>query len=691
MWSRIPLVRLIIPVITGILLSEKFSLGCRSSAYIYVAGVLLLLAGYLFGSVFGYRSRWIYGVLVLLFFTMYAGRLTTRLEQSKFHVCGSIDDQERVYLGTVGKAFEQGERSCKGRIDILAVYDSSGIRELDAKVIVYARPDSLLAVAEPGSHVLIRASLRQLSPPLNPGEFNYRSYLHKQGIYHTAFLDEGNVMMIEWPARKSLRQYAAGWRDKLLEKLQDNDVAEDRFAVSAALLLGDDSFLDDRLRDMYARAGAMHILCVSGLHVGVIFLVMSTLLGFLKRMPGGRLILPGLLVISIWFYAFLTGLAPPVMRASIMLSFVIAGNAIQRHRNIYNTLAASALLMLLLDPYVLFGAGFQLSYTAVLGIVSLQRPLYNMVYCRYKLTDKLWAITTVSIAAQLGTLPVVLYYFGQFPVYSLLTNLLVIPLSSLIIYTGMLLFLIPSVNAISLFTARVLKVLLQQMDAGIAWIEALPMAVVRGAAIDLPVALLSYAVIIFLGLFLVRKARPSLIAGLFCLLILSGYRLYLAASWKMQNEFIVYSVRGHSAYDVVKGKGHIFYADSALLANPGRVGYSILPNWDDMGLDPPDTFELKPEQQQYGSRGNCMLIRHPEARIVVWQGRLPACRPPPVKLKPDVLILRGMCPYRFSELLQWFEPGILVLDASVPPWIKAPKGVNCADVRESGAYVWVCK
>ena len=227
-----------------------------------------------------------------------------------------------------------------------------------------------------------------------------------------------------------------GWREKMKDILLKTGMQLEERAVVNALLLGDKRELDPELRQGYANTGAMHILAVSGMHVGIIYLFLEFLLSFLKKWRHGIRIQSVILLLMIWLYALITGLSPSVFRAAIMISFIIVARATHRYTQMFNTLALSMLFILLFNPALLYGVGFQLSYLAVLGIMVLYKPIKRVIPVTNWAGDKLWSLAAVSLAAQTGTFPLVLHVFQQFPNYFLLTNLLIAPLASLIMYTG---------------------------------------------------------------------------------------------------------------------------------------------------------------------------------------------------------------------------------------------------------------
>ena len=316
------------------------------------------------------------------------------------------------------------------------------------KALIYIEKDSLSSKLKFGDKLLIKGNLNVLEPPKNPKEFDYKKHLENRSIYQQGYLASDDWRLLGSKS-KGLDVFANDARQFLLSSLQSNGIEGDQYAIASALILGSKDELDFEVKQAYATAGAMHVLAVSGLHVGIIFLILNTLLSILDTSKKGRVVKAIILLIVLWSYAFITGISPSVLRAATMFSFVITGTVLNRKSSIYNTLAASAFFLLIINPNLLFEVGFQLSYIAVLGIVYLQPLIYKRIYTRWWLLDKVWAITAVSIAAQIATLPLTLYYFNQFPTYFMLSNLLVIPSAVVILSLGILLFITSPIPAIS--------------------------------------------------------------------------------------------------------------------------------------------------------------------------------------------------------------------------------------------------
>ena len=307
-------------------------------------------------------------------------------------------------------------------MEIVAIKDSNEWHHPKGKMILYFEKDSAsVSSLSYGDYFYVYGKPNRVKAPSNPGEFDYKRFLERKGIYHQLYLASDRWIEIDKQKENPIYRFALNCRAYLLDILQEKGLKGAEYAVASAILLGYSDKIDAKLLQEYSGAGAMHILCVSGLHVGIVYVVFSMLLFFLGKTDRSRFLKSMLLILLIWSYAVLTGLSPSVMRASAMFSLVAIGQNMRRDTNIFNTLSASAFILMLIDPLIILNLGFQLSYSAVLGIVLLQPPIYRIFTIKSKILDKIWTIIAVSIAAQIGTLPITLYYFHQFPNYFFLS------------------------------------------------------------------------------------------------------------------------------------------------------------------------------------------------------------------------------------------------------------------------------
>ncbi len=298
----------------------------------------------------------------------------------------------------------------------------------------------------PGKKMLIAQPLKEINPPKQTGDFNYKAYLANKGIFHQVFVKNPSKIFILKDAHRSLKILALKAQKQLLEKLQASIDVDENFSIGAALLLGYKKHIDDQTYKAFQYSGAMHVLAVSGLHVGIVFFFLLMVFSLFGNGRKRQIVRYIIIMILLWIYAFITGLSPSVCRAVTMFSLYGVGKIFNRQVSVVNIVLCSAFILLLIRPHYLFDIGFQLSYAAVFGIVYFY-PIFKAWFTPkfgYAWLNKgvryLWNLTCVSLAAQLATLPLSMYYFGIFPKYSLLTNLIVIPLVSIILSVGLCFF-----------------------------------------------------------------------------------------------------------------------------------------------------------------------------------------------------------------------------------------------------------
>ncbi|HNY01490.1 MAG TPA: ComEC/Rec2 family competence protein, partial [Bacteroidales bacterium] len=394
-----------------------------------------------------------------------------------------------------------------------------------------------------GDRILLHAGFQRVTDNSNPFSFNYMKYLARKGIYHRVYAGPYDWRPASLPPSGYVFRVAFAVRDRLLNILRKNGMQGREFAVAAALLLGYVGEIDNSLRSDYAATGAMHILSVSGMHVGIIYLFLGFVLGFLGRSRWGRALHTLLMLFFIWFYALVTGLSPCVLRAAAMLSLPVIGKAAGRVTDMYNVMAASLFLILVLDPALVYDVGFLLSYLAVTGIVVIYRPVYDLYITSSWLPDKAWSLVAVSLAAQVSTLPLTLYVFHQFPNYFLITNLVVVPLSSVVIYAGILALLAGGVPVAGIVLAKVLVVLVRLLNTLIGLIGGWPGSVTRGIFLSFPEMLLLYAALVAVILFFTLRRAAWLYLFIACLIVVNLSFLATRAGRLHTSRFVVFQVR----------------------------------------------------------------------------------------------------------------------------------------------------
>lgn len=305
------------------------------------------------------------------------------------------------------------------------------------KILVNIKKDALHPLLNTDEVYLTKTYLKSISPALNPDQFDYKNYLERQQVYHQIQVTNNTLLQLN-NTTNTVFGYAAKFRNLINLKIKPYQYSDDQTAIINALLLGQKQNISKDLSTNYINAGAIHILAVSGLHIGMILLALNFLFKPIQSLKKRPLVKTLLLIILLWAYAIIAGGAASIIRATTMFSIVAIGINLKQPSNIYNTIAVSAFILLLIKPYYLFDIGFQLSYAAVIAIISF-KPLFDKIWTpKHKATHLLWQTLSVTLAAQIGVTPLCLYYFHQFPSLFWLSNLVIIPFLNLIFGLGLL-------------------------------------------------------------------------------------------------------------------------------------------------------------------------------------------------------------------------------------------------------------
>lgn len=482
-----------------------------------------------------------------------------------------------AYEAIVRSVPESKARSWKLQVDVVRMATGTW-KPASGNVLLYLSKRSFETIPwRYGDHLLIRGAPVELTTPANPGEFDYKRFLSFRNIYHQQFLNADQVQFLSSVERKGFLYYShqvRAWATDVINHYIQGTQAQ---AIAQALILGVTEGIDTDLQQAYAASGAMHVLAVSGLHVGIIYGILLYLLKPLAAFSWSRWVVAIISIILLWAFAFVTGLSPSVLRAVTMFSFIALARPLGWRTNIYNTLAASAFVLLLYDPYLIMSVGFQLSYLAVLGIVYLQRPIYNLWEVKTRVVDWIWQITCVSIAAQIATFALSMLYFHQFPVYFLVSNLFVIPLSTLVLVGGIILLAVSGISVVASGVGYGLQQVIELLNWLVFQAEELPFSLINNIYLTtfqcwLIMAMLVSGALIFHW----RSLKPVLaMAGFGVVLIVTQVLHHAEIS---DRQFIVYSVTGYSALEFIDGGVSYARLDSGLASQEERVRFHIRPN-----------------------------------------------------------------------------------------------------------------
>ncbi len=694
--QKYPFLRLLIPMTAGIIVATQIEERVNQNLLWTAVGLFFMLTVYFHVVQQSFSFRWVQGLMVFLF--MFSiGLINTRLTSPASKPDNILNQKGERYLVRVVDPPAVRELTTKLSLEVVAVYDSLGRRRASGSIMSYARNSDLTAKLRYGDILLLLKPPEPIAPPTNPGQFDYRAHLKKQGVYHQMFLKENDWVTTGNSVVNPIYALSYAMRDHLLRALQVNGLSGDEYAVASAILLGYDDQLPRFLRKGYTAAGAMHVLCVSGLHVGIVYLIINFLLGVLGTSKASRFLRILLLSGAIWTYAMLTGLSPSVLRATVMLSFVLLGRLFNRKGNVINSLAASAFLLLCVDPMTLYHLGFQLSYTAVLGIVLFHKPIYDLIFVKNKVLNYIWEISAVSIAAQIGTTPLAIYYFDQFPVYFLLSNIIVVPLSFLVIVAGMGVLIFSFIPFVSGFMGVLTSALLFALNTAVLWVERLPGSTLQGIQLLGYESVMLYILLSIILYMIVKQHYKPLLPALMLSLVLMFSFTWRTVKHQAQSLVVVFDLKGVTAIDFIYGRKHVLLADSAVLYDETMRDMNLKGFWTMKGLSgQPDSFEMDVNQVQHDVlRREGHLISFNGKLIVIWQKDSEKLFNFQEPVAADIVLVRGNCPENLEALMKSFHFVQLVTDGSLPPWQKQKwilaaglAGVSVHDTRNDGAFAW---
>lgn len=682
-WNKYPFLRLLIPLTIGILLCEAVGpAGCNDTL------LYAVLVGLLFAEVFlsrllkTYRYRWIFGLLTLLVF-VYLGYCRSCLQDvmAKREYYGGLDGAFGTYLARVYEPPTEKEKTVKVLLELEGFRNDTLEVKVVGRVMAYFQKTEDALKLDYGDLLSFSVPIENVPPPMNPEEFDYRKYLERRGVAGRVYLKEGSWQSVGVRECNAVFAFAYRFRNRLLDLLRNNGLSEDEFGVGAAILLGYDESLPVQLRHSFVAAGAMHILCVSGMHVGIVYLLASFFLSFLGRGKKAVVVRKTVLLFLIWFYALLTGLSPSVMRSALMISLLIVGELIHRKGFTLNSIAASAFVLLLVDPNNLYALGFQLSYVAVVGIVLLQRPIYNLIYVPNKLLDRIWEITAVSMAAQIATLPFTVYYFNQFTPYFWLSNIFLTPLSFLVILAGMLLLMLARIPLLGVALGKVVGLLLHLMNGVVSGVEMLPLSLVKGLYMNDFQFGLSLLLLLLLWLFVNLKKKRMMMEMLALSAVFSVSLVFNSQSTLNRNLVVFYSMNKHTAIDFVSDGAHLLVCDESLLSDPSAIDYSLKGFWakQQLSMNPP-CFTLKEDFSVGAVHKKAWLFSFQGAMLALWDPTLAvdSCFQ---RVPVDYLMVRDKQKPDLRNISNTYHVGMLIIDGSVPDylaedWIRQAKELD---------------
>ncbi len=684
-WKQAPFLRLVLPLIAGILFEYYFGIPKQIAFVLLLFSVVVLIAFNFTVSFIQFKYAWLNGLCIqLIFFSL--GLLVLIKHNITLDENWVIKHYQpnQYMLVRVEEPLTVKPKSFKTTASIISIGAPGSFRTVKGNILLYFKKDSLADTLGYGSLLVVKKNVERITNSGIPGAFDYIQYEALQQTWQQVYLQPGDYTILPEQQKNQFRQFLYKSRQRLLHIINRYIPKKKEAGLAAALLVGYKNDLDKSLAQSYSNTGVVHIIAISGMHLGLIYLMLEFLLAPIKRLKGFDWLRPILLLAALWLFTLLAGAGPSITRAALMFSCIVLGEIFQRRAGIYNPLAASAFILLCINPYWIWDLGFQLSYAAVLSIAIFMKPIYNLFFVQNKLLDGLWKINAVTLSAQILTLPFAVYHFHQFPLYFLFTNMVAVPLSSLVLFGEILLCLLSFLPVVASQLGVMVTQLIKWMNTYIEYMEKMPAALLEGLQINVLQAMLMYTVIAAVSCWLFYKNKSALILACCCSLCFSGLHCLSFYNAMNQHKIIVYNLPGQQAIDFICGRK--FYCKTHL--GPNHLAYikntQLYPSRRLHRISCSDSV-------QHLAIGNGCYIFH-QKRIVLLEGSLEVPQNHH-RIKADLLIISKNMRLRMTDIYQLFDCPQWVFDGSNPArkikdWTTECQqlGQNCYSVVDKPAF-----
>ena len=547
-----PLVRITISFIIGILISYYWQPAISIALFVLILSIIAL-AGIYFLPQKNKKLSIIFGICINLI-SLGMGIMslllnTDSLQKSNYTHFNKAFEKDHLMSFTLRKKLKGNDYNDR----YIAVLNNIEDEKYTGRIIVNIEKDSTKNSLIIGNIILAKTTLQNVSAPKNPNQFDYGRYLANKQIYAQIYISKSEIKVSQ-TIRKDIWYYAARLNSRIIHNLEAAHFNKTEMNVAMALILGQQQEISSDIIQDYQYSGATHVLSVSGLHVGFIMLFILFVLKPISNNRKGSFIKLVAILLSLALFGIVSGLSPPVLRSVVMFSFLAIGNHLRRGSNIYHNLLVSVLLILLFEPYFLFDVGFQLSYIALFSILWIQ-PLFKEVWKpKNKIALYIWEALSVSFAAQIGTFPICLYYFHQFPGLFFVTNILILPVLSFIMIAGIIVMIISAFGSCPIFIIKIFEKSIYLLDLIIHFVASFESFVIRNIGFNFSYLLAFYLVTIAAVFWLKKPSFFKLVFLLISILMVQLSFIITKNQTENQQELIVYNQKKKTIISERKGK-----------------------------------------------------------------------------------------------------------------------------------------
>jgi competence protein ComEC len=562
--QQLPFLKILIPFILGLLLQQLVYIDYQidNAFWITLSIVFVfLISSFLLKPFIQYRIPWLSGTLLFILITYFGFYLSSlQLKTTHANHYSKVINDSSLVQATLLQPITKKTKSYKTHINITQVQNGKLNYNTQGEVLCYFTKTDSFPKLKPGDQILFQANMLPIKNNGNIAEFDYKAYCANKEILHNCFVSP--YQYIKLPTNiNTLNLKAANWRIatiKIIKKYITNPKA---FGIAEALLIGDRTDIDQETWDSYSRTGIVHIIAISGMHMGIIYLGILTLLNLIPFFKKNNYIPICIAVISMWLFACVTGLPASVMRAAVMFTILAIGSLLKRNSDGFNTLLVSAFILLAYNTRWIQDVGFQLSYAAVLGIMLFAKPIQNLLYVQSKPALGIWKLISGTLAAQIFTFPLCLYYFHQFPLIFLISNIIAIPLTSIILYAEIILLICTLLsNWLCIILGKIITAIILFLNASIYWLSTFEHITIYNVHCNLWQTLLLFG-FVCIGIYAVRKRGfYAAIASISTIIMFYTLQLSYAFKASTQKQLIVYNVPKKTILGYFSGNAHQLFS-----------------------------------------------------------------------------------------------------------------------------------
>lgn len=695
-WREMPFIRLFIPLALGIVAADFWQPSSPHLGNIILSISAICVLFFVFKNV-EFRWRWVFGIPLSIFlFSLGFQSVYYHSEiHDSTHFKNSLNSTDENLI--IGIVTDKVEKATNFRITLAVKkmgIQPDSLHPVSGNLLLYLKKDTLQKQPpQYGDLICINSKINEVEPPKNPDAYDFKRYLHFQNIHFQSFIQSDDLKILAQSRGNPILQIIAHWQTRLIQILKEHLPTEREFAVGSALILGYRDAISDEVKDAYVGTGSMHILAVSGMHILLIFNAFDWFLSFYKTgNRRWRWTKAGISIVLIWVFTLLTGAGASVVRAAVMSSFLALSKGWGRRVSIYNVLAASAFVLLLWNPFLLFDVGFQLSYLAVVGIVYFQPKIRKLLIIKNKIGNWACEATAVGLAAQLVVTPISLYYFHQFPTYFWLSGLLAVPVSSGALYAGITLFFTSWIPYFGSIVGKILFCLVWLMNEIVFFIQKLPLSILTGFWLSTFGVFMIYLILIGIGITLKTRRLKALIYPLSIATLLSLTYAFSNIKTAQQSEIVVYHIYKNSVVDFIDGEKCYSFSKKYLPNSDtlSKIKFAVENHRIRLKINSLETSEFDVSEKYSNLIYHFGISQFQNYRMAILDN-LPKNS---VILYVNAVLIHQNARFRIAELQKHFRFDIVIFDGSNTRWrVEQWKnecrdlGISYHDTSEKGAWI----